>query len=48
VIMSLYQMQKFLFDINRDRDLQAVFRADRAAVLSAARSALRSRQEISA
>ena len=31
--MSLYQMQKFLFDINRDRDLQAVFRADRAAVL---------------
>jgi Aromatic-ring-opening dioxygenase LigAB, LigA subunit len=26
-------MQKFLFDINRDGDLQAVFRADRAAVL---------------
>ena len=33
MIMSLYQMQKFLFDINRDRDLQALFRANRAAVL---------------
>ena len=31
--MSLYQMQKFLFDINRDRDLQRQFRADRAGVL---------------
>jgi hypothetical protein len=31
--MSLYQMQKFLFDINRDRDLQAVLRTDPAAVL---------------
>jgi hypothetical protein len=31
--MSLYQMQKFLFDINRDRDLQSALRADRAAVL---------------
>jgi hypothetical protein len=32
--MSLYQMQKFLFDINRDRDLQRQFRADRAGVLN--------------
>ena len=24
--MSLYQMQKFLFDINRDRDVQSEFR----------------------
>ena len=33
MIVSLYQMQKFLFDINRDRDLQAVFCADRGTVL---------------
>ena len=32
--MSLYQMQKFLFEINRDRDLQRQFHEDRAAVLS--------------
>jgi hypothetical protein len=32
--MSLYQMQKFLFDINRDRELQRQFRADPPAVLS--------------
>jgi hypothetical protein len=31
--MSLYQMQKFLFDINRDRDLQRQFRADRRGVV---------------
>jgi len=31
--MSLYQLQKFLFDINRDRDLQRRFRADRPGVL---------------
>jgi hypothetical protein len=31
--MSLYQMQKFLFEINRDRDMQRQFRADRAGVL---------------
>jgi hypothetical protein len=31
--MSLYQMQKFLFDINRDPQMQARFLADRAAVL---------------
>jgi hypothetical protein len=31
--MSLYQMQKFLFDINRERDLQRQFRADRPRVL---------------
>jgi hypothetical protein len=31
--MSLYQMQKFLFDINRDRDLQRQCRADAPAVL---------------
>ena len=31
--MSLYQMQKFLFDINRDGDLQRRFRADRTGVL---------------
>ena len=32
--MSLYQMQKFLFDINRDRDLQRQCRADAQAVLN--------------
>jgi hypothetical protein len=32
--MSLYQLQKFLFDINRDRDLQRQFRADVPAVLN--------------
>jgi hypothetical protein len=32
--MSLYQMQKFLFDINRDRELQEQFRADTPAVLN--------------
>jgi hypothetical protein len=32
--MSLYQMQKFLFDINRDRALQEQFRADRPGVLA--------------
>src|SRR5258708_13369610 len=31
--MSLYQLQKFLFDINRDRDLQRQCRADLPAVL---------------
>jgi len=31
--MSLYQMQKFLFDINRDDGLQQQFRADMSAVL---------------
>jgi Aromatic-ring-opening dioxygenase LigAB, LigA subunit len=31
--MSLYQMQKFLFDLNRDPELQRRFRADRPAVL---------------
>jgi hypothetical protein len=31
--MSLYQMQKFLFDINRDRGVQAQFRARPQAVL---------------
>jgi aromatic-ring opening dioxygenase LigAB LigA subunit len=31
--MSLYQLQKFLFDINRDRDLQGQCRADLPAVL---------------
>lgn len=31
--MSLYQMQKFLFDINRDPVVQRKFLADRAAVL---------------
>jgi hypothetical protein len=31
--MSLYKLQKFLFDVNRDRDLQRQFRADRAQVL---------------
>jgi hypothetical protein len=31
--MSLYQLQKFLFDINRDGGLQQQFRADMAAVL---------------
>ena len=28
--MSLYHMQKFLFEINRDRELQAAFRKDPA------------------
>jgi hypothetical protein len=32
--MSLYQLQKFLFDINRDRELQGRCRADLPAVLS--------------
>jgi hypothetical protein len=31
--MSLYQLQKFLFDINRDAGLQQQFRTDMAAVL---------------
>jgi hypothetical protein len=31
--MSLYQLQKFLFDINRDRELQGQCRADLPAVL---------------
>jgi Aromatic-ring-opening dioxygenase LigAB, LigA subunit len=31
--MSLYQLQKFLFDINRDRDLQRQCRADLTGVL---------------
>jgi Aromatic-ring-opening dioxygenase LigAB, LigA subunit len=32
--MSLYQMQKFLFDINRDGALQQQLRADRTLLLS--------------
>jgi hypothetical protein len=32
--MSLYQMQKFLFDINRDRDLQRQCRTELPAVLN--------------
>jgi hypothetical protein len=32
--MSLYQMQKFLFDINRDRHLQRQFRTDRPEALN--------------
>lgn len=31
--MSLYQLQKFLFEINRDRAVQAQFRADADGVL---------------
>jgi hypothetical protein len=31
--MSLYQMQKLLYDLNRDRDLQRQYRADLSAVL---------------
>jgi Aromatic-ring-opening dioxygenase LigAB, LigA subunit len=31
--MSLYQMQKFLFELNRDPGLQSQFRAARAPVL---------------
>ena len=31
--MSLYQMQKFLFDINRDAELQENFRANAPSVL---------------
>jgi hypothetical protein len=31
--MSLYQMQKFLFDLNRDLAVQAQFRAQRDAVI---------------
>ena len=31
--MSLYQMQKFLFEINRDRGVQTEFRRDAHAVL---------------
>ena len=33
--MSLYALQKFVFHLNRDRDLQARFNADRAGALSA-------------
>jgi hypothetical protein len=32
--VSLYQMQKFLFELNRDPELQRQFRAGRPAVLS--------------
>ena len=32
--MSLYQLQKFLYDINRDPRLQQEFRGDRDAVLA--------------
>jgi hypothetical protein len=32
--MSLYQLQKFLFEINRDPALQQQFRADKASVIS--------------
>jgi hypothetical protein len=32
--MSLYQLQKFLFDINRDPTIQKRFLEDRAAVLA--------------
>jgi Aromatic-ring-opening dioxygenase LigAB, LigA subunit len=32
--MSLYQMQKFLFDMNRDRNVQRQFRADLHEVLN--------------
>jgi hypothetical protein len=32
--MSLYHLQKFLFDVNRDRSLQERFRAGRAEVLA--------------
>ena len=32
--MSLYQLQKFLYDINRDSELQTRYRADRAGVLA--------------
>jgi aromatic-ring opening dioxygenase LigAB LigA subunit len=31
--MSLYHLQKFLFELNRNRDLQQRFRADTVAVL---------------
>jgi hypothetical protein len=31
--MSLYQMQKVLYELNRDPSLQAAFKADRGAVL---------------
>jgi len=32
--MSLYQLQKFLFDLNRDPDVQRQFRAEAGAVLN--------------
>jgi aromatic-ring opening dioxygenase LigAB LigA subunit len=32
--MSLYQMQKFLFDINRDRSVQQQYHADLAGLLA--------------
>ena len=32
--MSLYQMQKFLFEINRSPEVQSLFKQDRAAALS--------------
>jgi Aromatic-ring-opening dioxygenase LigAB, LigA subunit len=33
--MSLYGMQKFLYHLNRDEKVQAMFRADRGALLAA-------------
>lgn len=32
--MSLYQLQKFLFEINRDPKLQEQFRSDKASVIA--------------
>ena len=46
--MSLYQMQKFLFDINRDRDLQRQFRADAPTVLSRYQLSEEERQALTA
>jgi hypothetical protein len=46
--MSLYQTQKFLFDINRDRDLQRQFRADAPTVLSRYQLSEEERQALTA
>ena len=32
--MSLYQLQKFLYDLNRDPNVQRTYRADRATLLA--------------
>jgi hypothetical protein len=44
--MSLYQMQKFLFDINRDRGVQLQYHADLAQLLARYELSLEEREAI--
>jgi hypothetical protein len=46
--MSLYQMQKFLFEVNRDRDLQRQFRAGSPGVLDRYELSAEERQALEA